>query len=370
MKDPRIDLVAKNLIQHSVKLQKGEKVLINGSDESVPLLKALIKEAYNVGGIPFINHNESELTKTLLMNTCEEQLKLMAESDLVIMKAVDAYIGIASPRNNTNLGGIPGERMNLYKQQYIVPVHMLERVENTKWVIATFPNPAMAQSANMSTDAYEDFYYNVCCLDYSKLSVAMDPLVRLMERTDKVRLTGKDTDLTFSIKDLPAIKCDGHLNIPDGEVFTAPVKDTVNGYITYNTPTLYLGTTYENIRLEFQDGKIIKATSNNNEELNKVFDIDEGARYIGEFALGVNPYIISPMKNTLFDEKISGSFHFTPGNSYKEAFNGNKSAVHWDLVFIQRPEYGGGEIYFDDVLIRKDGLFVVDELKALNPENF
>ncbi len=370
MKDPRIDLIAKNLIQHSVKLQKGEKVLIQGSNESIPLLKALIKEAYNVGGIPFIKNSESELIKTLLIDACEEQVKLMAEADLIIMKAADAYISISSPSNNASLSGIPGEKMNMYKQYYVVPVHMTERVENTKWVIATFPNPSMAQSANMSTEAYENFYYNVCCLDYSKLSKAMDPLVSLMERTDKVRLTGKDTDLTFSIKGLPAIKCDGQLNIPDGEVFTAPVKTSVDGYISYNTPTVYMGTTYENIRLEFQKGKIIKATSNNNEELNKVFNIDEGARYIGEFAIGVNPYIISPMKNTLFDEKISGSIHFTPGNAYKEAFNGNKSSIHWDLVFIQRPEYGGGEIYFDDVLIRKDGLFVLDELKALNPDNF
>lgn len=370
MKDPRIDFVAKNLIHHSVRLQKGEKILITGSEEAVPLLKALVKEAYAVGGIPFVKHAESELTKELLMQASEEQLKLMAESDLVIMRAVDAFIAIGSPRNSTTLSGVPADSMNLYKMHYMTPVHSKERVENTKWVIATFPNPSMAQAANMSTDAYEDFYYNVCTLDYTKLSSAMDPLVRLMERTDKVHITGKDTDLVFSIKGLPAIKCDGKLNIPDGEVFTAPVKDSVNGYITYNTPAVYMGTTYENIRLEFKDGKIIKATSNNTEELNKVFDVDDGARYVGEFAIGVNPYIINPMKNTLFDEKIAGSIHFTPGRAYKEAFNGNTSSVHWDLVFIQRPEYGGGEIYFDDVLIRKDGLFVLEELKALNPDNF
>jgi aminopeptidase len=370
LKDPRIDLVAKNLIHHSVRLQKGEKILISGTDEATPLLKALVKEAYAVGGIPFIKHGEAELTKELLMGTSEEQLKLMAEADLIIMRAVDAFISIASPRNNTTLSDVPADMMNLYRVHYMTPVHSKERVENTKWVIATFPNPSMAQSANMSTDAYEDFYYNVSTLDYTKMSAAMDPLVRLMEKTDKVRITGKDTDLTFSIKDLPAIKCDGKLNIPDGEVFTAPVRNSVNGYITYNTPAVYMGTTYENIRLEFKDGKIIDATANNTEEINKVFNIDEGARYVGEFAIGVNPYIMNPMKNTLFDEKISGSIHFTPGRAYKEAFNGNTSSIHWDLVFIQRPEYGGGEIYFDDVLIRKDGLFVLDELKGLNPDNY
>ena len=201
------------------------------------------------------------------------------------------------------------------------------------------------------------------------MSKAMDKLVDLMNKTDKVRLVSKDTDISFSIKDIPAIKCAGEMNIPDGEVYTAPVKDSVNGVITYNTPSLHSGFTYENIQLTFKDGKIIKATANNTEKINEVFDIDEGARFVGEFAIGVNPYILEPMKDTLFDEKITGSIHFTPGACYEDAPNGNDSALHWDLVLIQRPEYGGGEIYFDDVLIRKDGIFVLDELKCLNPEN-
>lgn len=370
MKDPRVNLVAKNLIHHSVELKKGEKVLIQGTQPSIPLIKALIDETIAVGGVPLVKLGDMELTRAILLNSSEEQLKLMADSDLVLMKAADAYISIGSPVNNTSLSDVPQEKMNLYKEHYMVPVHYKERLVNTKWVIVTFPNPAMAQSANMSTEAYEEFYYDVSCLDYTKLSAAMDPLVKLMEKTDKVRITGKDTDLSFSIKGLPAIKCDGKVNVPDGEVFSAPVRDSVNGYITYNTPAVYQGATYENIRLEFKDGKIEKATCNNTEAINKIFDIDEGARYVGEFAIGVNPYILNPMKNTLFDEKISGSIHFTPGNAYKDCFNGNTSAIHWDLVFIQRPEFGGGEIYFDDVLIRKDGLFILDELKPLNPENF
>lgn len=370
MKDPRIDLVAKNLVHHSVKLKSGEKVFINGSDGSLPILKALINEVYEAGAIPFIKYSNTELTRHMLLNTSKEQQQLMAESDLVLMKAADAYIGIGSVLNNTFISDVPQEKIAIHKEHYIVPVHYKERLVNTRWVIANFPNPSMAQSANMSTEAYEDFYFKVCTLDYSKLSLAMDPLVTLMEKTDRVHITGKGTDLSFSIKGLPAIKCDGENNIPDGEVFTAPVRESVNGYISYNTPAVYQGTTFENIRLEFKDGKILQATSNNTEELNKVFDIDEGARYVGEFAIGVNPFILNPMKNTLFDEKICGSIHFTPGNAYKHAFNGNTSAIHWDLVFIQRPEFGGGDIYFDDVLIRRDGLFVLEELKGLNPENF
>jgi aminopeptidase len=196
----------------------------------------------------------------------------------------------------------------------------------------------------------------------------MDPLKARMERTDRVKLVGPGTELEFSIKGIPAIKCAGNLNIPDGECYTAPVRDSVNGTISFNTPSVYQGFTYENIRFEFQNGKIVKATANDSGRLNAVLDTDEGARYIGEFSLGFNPYILKPMKDTLFDEKIAGSFHFTPGNAYKDADNGNRSAIHWDLVQIQRPDYGGGEIYFDGELIRKDGLFVVDDLKGLNPD--
>jgi len=190
-----------------------------------------------------------------------------------------------------------------------------------------------------------------------------------MQNTDEVRIVAKDTDLRFSIKGMKAVKCDGHMNIPDGEVYTAPVKNSVNGYITYNTPSNYAGFKFENIRFEFKDGKIVKAIANNTEKLNKILDTDEGARYIGEFSIGLNPYITKPMEDTLFDEKIAGSIHFTPGSAYEDADNGNRSAVHWDIVLIQTPEYGGGEIYFDGKLIRKDGRFVIKDLEGLNPEN-
>ena len=177
--------------------------------------------------------------------------------------------------------------------------------------------------------------------------------------------------MTFSIKGIPAVPCAGECNIPDGEVFTAPVRESVNGTIQYNTPSPYQGTVFNNVKLEFKDGKIVNATADNDiEKLNEIFNTDEGAKFIGEFAIGVNPLIKHPMGDILFDEKIDGSFHFTPGQAYEgEADNGNRSAIHWDLVLIQRPEYGGGSIYFDDVLIRENGRFVIKELECLNPEN-
>jgi aminopeptidase len=291
----------------------------------------------------------------------------MAEYELFQMRDIQAYLAIRASDNASETADVPGPQYQLYSKFYMRPVTN-QRVNYTKWCVMRYPTPSMAQLANMSTEAFEDFYFNVCTLDYAKMDQAMEPLQRLMETTDQVRISGPDTDLRFSIKGLPAIPCAGKRNIPDGEVFTAPVRDSVNGFITYNTPALYQGTTHERVRLEFQEGRIIKAESNDSARLNQIFETDAGARYVGEFSLGVNPYILKPMKDALFDEKICGSIHFTPGQAYEECDNGNRSAVHWDLVNIQLPDYGGGEIHFDGRLIRKDGRFVIPELAGLNPE--
>lgn len=369
MKDIRYSTLAKNLINYSCALKEGEKVLIESIGDCAPLVKELIKEAYNAKAIPLVTLKNKEIDRELLKGISTEQLDLMAKYEAARMNDVDAYIGIRAGNNISELSDVPEDNLALYSKHFATPVHHQIRVPNTRWVVLRYPNASMAQSANMSTEAFEDFYFNVCNLDYSKMSTAMDNLVTLMNSTDKVRITGEGTDLSFSIKDIPAIKCAGEANIPDGEVYTAPVKNSANGTLSYNTPSLRDGFTFENIKLTFKDGKIIEAIANDTDRINKIFDIDEGARYIGEFAIGVNPYILNAMKDTLFDEKITGSIHFTPGNSYDDAFNGNTSSLHWDLVYIQRPEFGGGEIYFDDILIRKDGLFVIDELKCLNPEN-
>lgn len=369
MKDPRIEQLAKTLINYSVNLQPGENILIENFGNEIPLTKELIKESYKAGGIPFLSIKNNELVRVLLNEASEEQIKAMASFEIDRMKQMKAYIGIRAGENVSEMGAVPSDKMKKYMQHYLKPLHSDQRVKHTKWCILRYPNHSMAQLASMATDVFEDFYFKVCNLDYSKMSLAMDSLARFMEKTDRVRITGKDTDLSFSIKALPAIKCDGRMNIPDGEVFTAPIRNSVNGVISYNAPAVYQGVTFENIRLEFKDGKIIKAIANDTERINNIFDTDEGARYVGEFSLGLNPYIETPMKDTLFDEKIKGSIHFTPGSCYDECDNGNKSSIHWDLVFIQRPEYGGGEIWFDDTLIRKDGVFVVEKLKCLNPEN-
>ncbi len=368
--DPRNIKLANNLVNYSIHVNEGDKVYIHHIGESTKdLARQLIKEVYKAKGIPFVHYTDVSTQREILLNCDEEQLKIMAEVDALEMSKMDCYIGVRGSENVAELSDVPSDKMALYEKLYQTPVHHDIRVKKTRWVVLRYPNNAMAQLSGTSLEAFEEFYYNVCNLDYSKMAKAMEPLVNLMNKTDKVRIVGEGTDLSFSIKDIPANPCCGHCNIPDGEVYTAPVRNSVNGKLSYTAPSLYQGFTFENVVLDFKDGKIISSTANDTDRITKVFDTDEGARYIGEFAIGVNPYILKPMKDILFDEKIMGSFHFTPGNCYDVAPNGNVSAIHWDLVCIQTKEYGGGEIYFDDVLIRKDGLFVLDELLCLNPEN-
>ncbi|AZK46967.1 aminopeptidase [Paenibacillus lentus] len=369
MRDPRIQKLAENLVGYSVNVQPGENVLVEMIGNERDLLIAIIEEVGKKGGNAFVELTDRTVQRSLFKYASEEQMRTWAEIDLNRMKQMDCYIGIRAGTNVNELSDVPEDKMKLYNSLYSHPVHSEQRVKHTKWVVLRYPNASMAQLANTSTEAFENFYFDVCNLDYAKMDRAQDALADLMKRTDKVRITGPGTDLSFSIKGIGAIKCSGEHNIPDGEVYTAPVRDSVNGTISYNTPTLYNGITFENIKFRFEKGKIVEATSNDTDNLNKILDTDDGSRFIGEFAIGFNPYILHPMKDILFDEKIAGSLHFTPGQAYEEAFNGNKSSIHWDLVLIQRPEYGGGEIYFDDVLIRKDGIFVLPELEGLNPEN-
>ena len=369
MKDPRIDQFASIIVDYSLKLKSDDKVLIEAFDNPESLTLAIIRKATEKGAIPIVSWRSNRVLRDLYRNATEESMKLIGEIEKFRMEKMDAYIGIRSSENITEFSDVSDDKMKLYQKFWLKPVHLELRVPKTRWVVMRYPSPSMAQQAGMSTEAFEDFYFDVCTVDYEKMSQAMDPLKKRMEAVDRVHIVGPGTDLQFSKKGIPVLKGDGTANLPDGEIFTAPVRDSVNGIVSYNTPSLYHGFVFENIRLEFKDGKIVKAEANNTLKINEILDSDEGSRYIGEFALGVNPKITRPMKDTLFDEKISGSFHFTPGAAYDDADNGNRSEIHWDLVCIQTPEYGGGEIYFDGELIRKDGQFVPEDLQGLNPEN-
>jgi Leucyl aminopeptidase (aminopeptidase T) len=366
MLDPRFDRLAEVLIDFSTRLQKGEKVLIDCFDIPHPMIVSLVRRARVKGGVPLVNLQSNIVNRELLRGAQEDQYRVMAEYELARMAAVDAYIALRGSHNVTEHSDVPSDRMQL-ALKLLQPV-LEQRVNQTKWVVLRWPTAAMAQMASMSTEGFEDFFFRVCTLDYSKMEKAMRPLKDLMDHTDRVRITGPGTDLRFSIQGIPTIPCSGEHNIPDGEIFTCPVKNSVEGHVQFNTPTIYQGTAFDSVRLTFKNGRVIEASGNNPKRINEILDTDEGARHIGEFALGFNPYILEPMRDILFDEKIAGSFHFTPGQAYEKADNGNRSQVHWDLVAIQRPEYGGGEIYFDDRLVRKDGLFVQKDLTGLNPK--
>ncbi|UFJ40235.1 aminopeptidase [Brevibacillus humidisoli] len=367
MVDPRMSKLAEILLDHSVRIQEREHLMIELRGGGVELAKELIKQAYARGAYPHVRIINPEIQRELLMGTTEERAETIKQWEEPIVRGTDAFIVINGMNNDSEMADVPVERRRM-QQNVMKPVNDL-LTNHRRWVLLNYPGPAKAQSANMSTEAFEDFYFDVCTLDYKKMKEAFSPLKELMDQTDQVRIVGPGTELTFSIKGIPNIICAGEYNVPDGEIFTAPVRDSVNGTISFRTTTQYMNTRFDHIRLRFENGKIVEASANNTSRLNEILDLDEGARYIGEFAIGVNPYILHPMNDILFDEKIAGSFHFTPGQAYLEADNGNRSVVHWDMVNIQRPEYGGGEIWFDDVLIRKDGLFVHEALLGLNPEN-
>lgn len=370
MKDQRVVTLARNLVNYSLELKPGERIWIETRGFPVlEMAKEMITQSTKVGAIPFWYYNDDSLTRRWLLDCNEGQLEKFTEFHLTMMKMVDAFVSFRGGDNAFDLGDVPEEKMKQHMTIYYKPVHLEERVKHKKWCVLRYPTNSFAQLAQISQEALEDFYFGACNLDYSKMSEAMNPLSELMNKTDKVRIVGKDTDLTFSIKGIPNKKCDGKLNIPDGEVFTAPVKTSVNGHITFNTSSIHDGVLYNGIRFEFKDGKIVDANATvNREKMIKLLDTDEGARYVGEFSFGIHPGIKKPMQDTLFDEKIFGSIHLTPGNAYDEADNGNKSSIHWDLVLIQTKEYGGGEIYFDGELMRKDGIFVHPKLKDVLSE--
>jgi aminopeptidase len=367
MTDPRYTKLARLLVEYSTALKKGDRALVDATDVPDEFSVELMRAIRRAGAIPLIELRHTRVAREILRETDERHASLVRDVEMFRMKKVQAYMAIRGSANASEAADVESQRVSLYSR-ILRPVQNY-RVNKTRWVVLRWPTPSMAQAAGMSTEAFENLYFDVCTMNYPRMAKAMVPLEKRMKKADRVQLKGPGTNLTFSIKGIGAKMCKGDRNIPDGEVFSCPVKTSVNGSIQFNTPTIYAGTKFEHVRLQFQDGKITDATANNTKRLNEILDTDPGARYVGEFSLGFNPYIQNPMCDILFDEKIAGSLHFTPGQAYEECDNGNRSAVHWDMVLIQRPEWGGGEIWFDGELIRKDGMFVPKDLKALNPAN-
>jgi aminopeptidase len=368
MTDPRIQMLADQLVGFSMAVKKGDNVLIDLYDVPDSIGVSLIRAVREAGGTPFLQVNRQRLLREMNRGVSDTQAALQAELELHRIQRMDCYVGIRGAENIFEGSDVPPA--DLKRLSTRLKPAWDHRVQKTRWVVLRWPTSSMAQQAQMSTEAFEDFYFKVCTLDYARMQPGMAALKKVMEKTDRVEIRGPGTDLRFSIKGIGAVTCGGRRNIPDGEVFTAPVRDSVEGEITYNTPSVYQGTSFDNVRLKFRKGKIVEATSSNSKRLQQILDTDEGARFIGEFAIGFNPHIQHPMRDILFDEKIAGSIHMALGQAYEDADNTNRSAIHWDLVQIMRPEYGGGEILFDGKVIRKDGIFTVPELKGLNPDAY
>lgn len=362
--DSRYEKLARSILGYSVALKKGESILFDLVDTPDELAIAFVREARRRRAIPFVDIRRSKVSRAILNEIDQEQARLTREIELHRMKRMQAYVAVRGSENSSEFADVPSSRMGLFTREIRSVLNY--RVNKTRWCVLRWPTSSFAQAAGMSTEAFEDFYFRVCTMDYRRFAKAMKPLERLMAKTDRVEIKGPGTDLSFSIKGIGARMCRGDRNVPDGEVFSCPLKTSVNGTIQYNTPTLYAGTRFENVCLQFEQGKIVNATANDTRRLNQILDTDPGARFVGEFSLGLNPHILNPMCDILFDEKITGSLHFTPGQAYEDCGNGNKSAVHWDMVLIQRPEWGGGEVWFDGKLIRKNGRFVVPSLEGLN----
>ncbi|BAM04521.1 aminopeptidase [Phycisphaera mikurensis] len=369
MTDPRITQLAHTLLHHSTKLQPGEHLLIEAFDLPEAMVVALIEGAKRLGAHPHVALRSGEVQRALLDGADAEQLDTWAANDLDRMKRMDAYIGMRGAHNSAELAGLSESDAQKHARLYQTPVHGEQRVKHTRWCVLRWPTPSMAQAAGRSTRDFEDFYFSVCNADYPAMAEAVKPLERRMAAAEHVRIVGPgDTDLSFSIAGVPAVACTGGHNVPDGECFSAPVAGSANGVIAFNTPTRYLGKPLDRVRLELADGVVTRATAAAGQEaLDAILATDEGARSFGEFAVGFHPVITEPMGDILFDEKIGGSVHLALGRAYEAANNGNRSDIHWDLVLIQDERRGGGELHLDGELVRKDGLFVVEDLLGLNP---
>jgi aminopeptidase len=371
MNDPRWASLAETLLNHSLKIQAHDRLLIECFDlEDDTLPRLLIRNAQRAGALVLVSLRSQRLLRELAREATADQMRLWGETDLFRMSRMTCYLGLRGSRNINEMSDVPSEKLELYNTHYQKPVHFERRINHTRWCVLRLPGPGMAQQAGMSTEAFESFYFDVCTLDYAKVAKAIEPLAERMRSARRVRIVSPETDLNFSIEGIPVVPCAGDRNIPDGEVFTAPVRDSIEGTVRFNTPTVYLGSSFDGVRLVFEKGKIVESScaAGDKARLAEIFAADEGASYVGEWSIGCNPRILNPMRDILFDEKIAGSFHLTPGNAYEEADNGNRSRIHWDLVQIQRPEFGGGRIEFDGVPIRIDGRFVPHELQVLDPE--
>jgi len=373
MEFDRLDVLAERMANYSLKMKRGERCLIAAGHSAMPLVKAFAEACVQAGAIPITYFMDEEITRLFLVSLPQDDDKILTEAIgtyvnplHLMMDGVESVVIIRSKETDTPYAGATGKTLMAYQQQFGRLFHRF--TNEKKWIVLDWPTILQAEKAGMTYAEFYKFVMDISLVDYAAMYTAALPAKAILDAADRVQIKGPGTDLRFSKKGINTIIGAAANSYPDGELYTAPVRDSVEGYVTFTVPSIYMGQTFEGIHLEFKKGQIIKATcqKGSEEALNAIFKTDEGASYIGEFALGINPNVCQPMNDIHYDEKIAGSFHFTPGNCYNDAYNGNRSAIHWDQVCMQDLAHGGGEIWLDGQLLRKDGVFVMEGFRALN----
>jgi aminopeptidase len=367
MADPRVEGVAHILVDYSVNVQPGEFVLLRGSPEGAPLILAVYQRVLERGGFPTLRIGLDDTEEIFFKYASDKQLDFVSEVDRQLIEQIDVNIGIWTETNTKALTNVdPAKQARFSAARRSLNERFMERAakKELKWTGTAYPTQAFAQDAEMSLREFEDFVYGAALVHepdpvaaWKAISKEQQKLIDWLLDKGELHLVGPDTDLTLSIKGRLWENCDGHENFPDGEIFTGPIENSVNGHVRFTFPACYDGREVEDVRLWFEEGKVVKATAAKNEAyLLAMLDIDEGARYLGEFAFGTNQGIQRFTKNTLFDEKIGGTVHMALGAGYPETGSTNKSAIHWDMVCDLRQ---GGEVRADGQLFVKDGKFQI-----------
>lgn len=368
MADPRLQKLAAVLVEYSVGVRPGDKVVIDTSPLAEPLIKQVYAKVLQAGGHPITQVHIPGLDEVMLKQGSDDQLRHVPEPVRIVTETYDVRISLVADQNTKALSNVDPQRMVVMRQARTELMKTFMRrsaAKELRWTVALFPTHAHAQDADMSLDEYEDFVYGACLPDlddpvgyWKRFSVWQQGIVDWLKGKERVEVTGPDTELSLSISGRDFENCDGHFNMPDGEVFTGPVEDSVEGHVHFTYPAIYGGREVTGVRLWFEKGKVIKASAEKNEEfLLRTLNTDEGARYVGEFAIGTNRGITRFTGEILFDEKMNGSFHMALGAGYPETGSKNESAIHWDVICDLRQ---GGEIRVDGRPFYRDGRFLID----------
>lgn len=349
------DKLAKILVYYSGKVKTGDKVYIAMVEaDTLPLAKAVYSQVIQAGGFPFVEFQSALLERELMIHGSQEQLDWINEPEALTMEWADVYIGLRGNRNPYELQGIPADKIKSHKRSMGVISAM--RTELPRWVLIRVPNESFAQQAEMSLDEMMDFFFLATLRDWEKESEGYQKIQQVFQKATHVQVKGFNTDIAFNTEGRQYVVGDGKYNMPDGEVFTSPVDDSAEGHIYFEFPGIYAGQRVQGISLEFKHGRLLRAISESNQDLlDQILQMDDGANRIGEFGIGTNFGITRFCSDILYDEKIGGTIHIAMGRAYTECGGINQSALHWDLIKDLRQE---GEIFLDGVKVFNNGKFL------------